>query len=69
MTVEEESKAWKRRVEAVLLPLNFRVGLVTRLFESVSIIWYWGANETGFASGRTPEDAADMAIKYVFGDL
>lgn len=68
MTLEEESRGWKRRVEAVLLPLNFRVGLVCRLFNHVSIIWFW-ANETGFASGRTPEEAADKAVQYVFGDL
>lgn len=59
---------WKRRILAVLGG-DFRLGLVWPLQGSVSLIWYWGKSETGFATGRTPEEAADRVLAQVFGGL
>ena len=64
-----EVRNWKDRIEHILVPCQFRVGLVWALQGGVSMIWYWGRDETGFASGDSPESAADSAIRQVFGGL
>lgn len=65
----EERKEWKRRIMEIVGPAGIRVSLVWQLNGGISLIWYWGKSETGFASGRTPELAAESAFAKVFGGL
>ncbi len=60
---------WRSRIEAVLEGTGFTLGLVWTMLGSVSVIWYWGESETGFAHGRTPEEIAANAMQYIFGGL
>ena len=47
----------------------FRVSYVGLITGGWTMIWYWGKNETGFASGKTVEEAIDDADRKVFGGL
>lgn len=69
MDAYEERREWRRRLEAVLNPVKVKLGLVWSLSGGVSVIWYWGKDETGFASGATPEAAADSVLRQIFGGL
>lgn len=62
-----------REAKATILlelePCFFRVSYVGLICGGWTMIWYWGKNETGFASGKTVEEAIADADRKVFGGL
>lgn len=56
-------------IRAELEPCFFRISYVGMITGGWTMIWYWGKNETGFASGKTVEDAIADADRKVFGGL
>lgn len=64
-----EMKSVREKINAALLPCGARVSYVGMLLGKLSVIWYFGKNETGFAGGKTPEAVVDDIYGKVFGGL
>lgn len=54
-----EVKARRDRINAVLLLIGGRVTYVGQMNRSITVIWYLGKSETGFASGATENAVVD----------
>lgn len=61
-----EHRDW---LNSVLLPIGGRVSYVGMLNGSISVLWYFGRNETGCAGGRTPEAVLESIYAKIFGGL
>lgn len=59
----------RQQMRAELEPALFRITYVGFIVGGWTMIWYWGKNETGFASGRTIEAAIEHAERLVFRGL
>lgn len=59
----------KEDVEVELVPALFRIGYVGNILGGWTMIWYWGAKETGFASGRSIMEMIASADRQVFRGL
>lgn len=59
----------RERIRSELEPCFFRITYVGNIVGGWTMIWYWGKRETGFASGKTVEEAIADADRKVFGGL
>lgn len=59
----------REQILAELAPYFFRISYVGSNVGGWTVIWYWGKRETGFASGKTVEEAIADADRKVFGGL
>lgn len=57
------SKA-RERLNSVLLSFGGRVTYVGHLNGSITVIWYMGKSETGFATARTEDGVIDRILDY-----
>lgn len=60
---------YRDRMNVILLPIGGRVSYVGKPMGRLSVIWYWGKVETGFASGPTPEAVVENIYGKIFGGL
>lgn len=60
---------YRDRINAILLPIGGRVSYVGTTVGSLTVIWYFGKHETGFAGGRSPEDVIESIYAKIFGGL
>lgn len=70
-TDEYYARCREARDEATeeLGPALFRISYVGNIVGGWTMIWYWGAKETGFASGRSIAEMIASADRQVFRGL
>lgn len=56
-------------LNAILLPLGGRVSYCGTCVRSITVIWYYGKHQTGWAGGPNPDAVLDDIYRQVFGGL
>lgn len=64
-----DCKAARQQAEAALSPAQIKIGYAGFLVGGWTLIWYWGKNETNFATGLTVEAAIRDVERQVFRGL
>ena len=60
-----EVKRIREAINEALLPIGGRVTYVGGLGGAITAIWYFGKNETGFASAKTEAGLLDRILELV----
>lgn len=56
-------------LNSILLPLGGRVSYCGVCVRSITVIWFYGKHQTGWAGGHTPDAVLDDIYRQVFGGL
>jgi hypothetical protein len=59
----------REALNSILLPLGGRVSYCGTCVRSITVIWYYGKNQTGWAGGPNPDAVLDDIYRQVFGGL
>lgn len=59
----------REALNSILLPLGGRVSYCGTCSRSITVIWYYGKHQTGWAGGPNPDAVLDDIYRQVFGGL
>jgi len=59
----------RERLNTRLLPYHARVTYVGGVNGGITVIWYFGKSDTGFAAGLTEDAVVERVLHHVFRGL